>query len=707
VALVTPAGHQTAAEAGDTVRYQTVLTNNGNQTITAITVGDPRAGTASCPATTLAPAAWMTCDSTSSYTVTAADIDANVPVVTTVTIAGRRPADVAAGTLLTPQASFPVVAAGPALTIVAESAVTPGGHRDQLIRGDIVDYAFTVRNTGNVTMTGITVTGARTGPANCLATTLAAGATTTCIAGTPYVVTQPDVESGQPIVESAQAGGRPPGAVADLTFGPATATEQMAVAADSLDLSVAAVVTPASSQFAARAGDLVEFRYTVTNDGDVEVTGIAVNDSLVGLAQCPGTSLTVGASMICTSQTSYTITQADVDADRAIREPATVTGRRPGAPADTAYDEDAATVRLVVGHGSLGIEVSATVEDRMVRPADISSTNGKPAVGDGIRYRYLVLNNGNVTMSAITVTDVRTGVVPCPQATLAVNEMMTCVAPDLYIVTQEDIDSDRIITTAATANGLEPGATAPFESGPAAVATPVEPPAPAVGAEQTVGWVDTDGDGALGTTDDVTSTIVVTNSGNVTLHDIYLTGLPVGVTCPRTTLAPGESMTCVSDTYHLTADDIAAGHGNFLVRANATTPGNAGGVQADAPASIDPSTPGATPSPSVTASPSPSASSPSPSPSPSPSRTPSPSVSPSRSATPSRSPSRTTRPSRTPSRSPSPSPSRTDDGGNPGENPITGGDGLPLLVGGMVLLGAGVVLFLLSTARARRFQLPD
>jgi uncharacterized repeat protein (TIGR01451 family) len=697
-AVVTPAGHQTAAEAGDTVQYRTELTNNGNQTITGITISDPLAGTASCPGTTLAPGASMTCTSASTYTVTTADIDANVPVGTTVTVAGRRPGDAAAGTLLTPQASFPVVVAGPALTIVAESAVTPGGHRDQLVRDDIVDYGFTVRNTGNVTMTSITVTGTRTGTANCLASTLAAGATTTCVAGTPYRVTQPDVEAGLPIVESALVSGRAPGATTDLTFGPATDTEQMAVAADSLDLSVAAVVTPASSQLAARAGDTVRFRYTVVNDGDVEVAGIAVDDRLVGLAQCPGTSLPVGASMICTSQAAYTITQADIDADRAIREPATVTGRRPGTPADTAYDEDAATIRLVAGHGSLVIDVSATIEDRTVRPADITSTNGRPAVGDGIRYRYLVLNNGNVTMSSVAVTDVRMGAIPCPKSSLAVGELMTCVAPDLYVVTQEDIDSDRIITTIATVTGLEPGATAPFESGPAAVDTPVEPQAPAVAAEQTVAWADVDGDGALGTSDDVTSTIVVVNTGNVTLHDIHLTGLPVGVTCPKTTLAPGESMTCVSDTYHLTADDIAAGHGNFLVRANATTPGNTGGVQADAPASIEPSVPGPVPSPSVTASSSPS---------PSPSRTPSPSLSPSRSVTPSRSPSRTAPASRPPSRSPSPSPSRTDDGGDPGDNPITGGDHLPLLAGGTVLLGAGVFLLLLSARRTRQFQLPD
>jgi uncharacterized repeat protein (TIGR01451 family) len=706
-AMITPAGHQSAAEAGDTVRYRTVLTNNGNQTITGITISDPLAGTATCPGSTLAPGASMTCTSTNPYTVTTGDVDANIPVVTTVTISGRTPGAASSSTLLSPQVSFPVIVAAPTLTITADTSVTPGSHRGQLVRGDTVDYEFTVRNTGNVTMTGIVVTGVRSGTADCPVSTLASGATTTCTAGATYLVTQADVESGQPIVETVQVVGRASGTTTDLTFGPATATEMMSAAADSLDLSVTAVVSPASHQLAAQAGDTVQFRYVVTNDGDVEVTGIAVDDQLVGTARCPATTLAVGASMTCTSQGAYTITQTDIDADRAIREPSTVTGRRSGAPADTTYDQDSATVRLVVGHGSLSIGISATIEEKAVaRPADVTSggdddataTAGKPAVGDGIRYRYLVVNNGNVTMSSINVTDVRMGLIPCPFDFLLVGESMTCVAPNLYIVTQEDIDNGRAVSTSASANGLEPGGTVPLDSGPAAVDTPVEPAAPAIGAEQTVSWTDVDGDGRLGTQDGVTSTIVVTNSGNVTLHDIYLTGLPVGVTCPKTTLAPGESMTCVSDSYHLTAEEIAAGHGEFLVRANATTPDNSGGVQAEAPGSLDPTTPGPGPTPTPSAS---SSSSPSPSsPSSSPSRTPSPSVSPTRSPTPSRSP------SRTPSRSPSATPSRDADA-DPGENPITGGDHAPLLFGGVILIAAGVILLLLTACRARRFETPD
>jgi uncharacterized repeat protein (TIGR01451 family) len=703
-AVVSPAANQSAAETGDTVRYRTVLSNDGNQTITGIGVSDPLSGTATCPVTTLAPGDTMTCLSTSSYTVTASDIDGNVPVSTTVTVAGSPPG-APSGTLVTQQADFPVVTAAPALSIAAVAAVTPAGHHDQLVLNDTIGYRFTVRNTGNRTMTGIVVNGTRTGAASCPVTSLAVGASTTCTSGTSYQVSQPDVESGQPITETASVTARAFGTGVDLTFGPAAATEQMATPADSLDLAVTATVTPIGHQQAAHVGDTVSYRYTVTNDGDVLVSGIAVDDALVGAATCDATSLAPGASTNCTGGRTYRVTQADVDADRAIREPAAVTGRRPGASADKTYDEDAATVRLVAGHGRLDIGITAVIERRRVRAA--AADEDRPGVGDGIRYHYLVANNGNVTMSGVNLVDDRTGPVPCPQATLAVFETMTCVAADLYYVTQADIDRNLPVTTTATVTGLEPGETIPFQSGPAEVDTPVEAPAPSVGAEQEASWTDTDGDGALSPADDVKSTIEVVNSGNVTLENVVLTGLPVGVTCPKTTLAPGERMICVSDPYHLTAEEIAAGQLTFIVHANASTPGGSGEVDADAPASIDPPAPSPSPSVSLSVSPpvSPSAGM-SPSMTPSPSRSPSvspspgrsPSVSPTRSPT--RAPTRSATPSRSPSARPSPSPTRANDPG-PGENPITGGDHSMMLGAGFLLLGTGAALFLATGNRGR------
>jgi hypothetical protein len=60
--------------AGQVVPYSYRITNTGNVTLTGITLSDDKLGTVTCPFTTLAPGAFMTC--TGNYTVTAADITA-------------------------------------------------------------------------------------------------------------------------------------------------------------------------------------------------------------------------------------------------------------------------------------------------------------------------------------------------------------------------------------------------------------------------------------------------------------------------------------------------------------------------------------------------------------------------------------------------------------------------------------------------------
>ncbi|MEZ5191696.1 MAG: hypothetical protein R2734_03705 [Nocardioides sp.] len=72
-------------------------------------------------------------------------------------------------------------------------------------------------NTGNTTLTGVTVNDPKVGTVTCPVTTLAPGASTTCTA--TYTITQADVDAGQ-VVNTATTTGTPP---AGLT--PPTATD--------------------------------------------------------------------------------------------------------------------------------------------------------------------------------------------------------------------------------------------------------------------------------------------------------------------------------------------------------------------------------------------------------------------------------------------------------------------------------------------------
>ena len=137
-----------------------------------------------CPVTTLAPGESTTC--TATYTLTQADVDAG-HVANTATVdrhATRNGTDVTA----TDSTDTPI-AAGPAITLDKQAGVPSGD-----AAGDTIAYTFLVTNTGNVTLTGVTVDDPLVGAVSCPVTTLAPGASTTCTA--TYTLTQADVDAG-------------------------------------------------------------------------------------------------------------------------------------------------------------------------------------------------------------------------------------------------------------------------------------------------------------------------------------------------------------------------------------------------------------------------------------------------------------------------------------------------------------------------------
>jgi hypothetical protein len=101
---------------GSTVTYSFLVTNTGNVTLTSVAVTDPLPGLSaiSCPGTTLAPSASMTC--TASRVITAADVTAGV-VNNTATATGQPPTG--SSVTSTDSASVSPVASVPALPPLA------------------------------------------------------------------------------------------------------------------------------------------------------------------------------------------------------------------------------------------------------------------------------------------------------------------------------------------------------------------------------------------------------------------------------------------------------------------------------------------------------------------------------------------------------------------------------------------------------------
>src|SRR5205823_2940967 len=144
---------------------------------------DDKVSPVSCPATTLAAGANMTC--TGSYTTTAADVSAG-SVVNHATASGTP----TSGTLAQATAQATITfQAQPAWTLAKTPTPTT-----YTAAGQSISYSYLLTNSGNVTINSIAISDNKVAPVVCPSSSLAVGANMTC-SGT-YITTAGDVTAG-------------------------------------------------------------------------------------------------------------------------------------------------------------------------------------------------------------------------------------------------------------------------------------------------------------------------------------------------------------------------------------------------------------------------------------------------------------------------------------------------------------------------------
>jgi len=197
-------------EAGDTITYTYVFTNSGNVSLNSVSISDVHNGAGTLSA--ISPASVATVlpgddvTFTATYEVTQDDIDAGVQITNTAT-ANAKPSG----------GSFTPPTADEALSLTtpdpeADLTKTPDVSAD-LAEGDTVTYTYTVENTGNVTLTNLSVSDAHNGSGSLSAITptsvasLAVGDSVDFTA--TYIVTQDDIDSGVTITNTATLSATP------------------------------------------------------------------------------------------------------------------------------------------------------------------------------------------------------------------------------------------------------------------------------------------------------------------------------------------------------------------------------------------------------------------------------------------------------------------------------------------------------------------
>ena len=475
--------------APQTVGYSYVVTNIGNVTVTGISLVDDNASAVTCPATTLAPAASMTC--TATHVFTQAELDANGSPTAG---SGKLANTVTATSNQAPPAKDDLaiqIVQSPALTLNKSAQPLAYDHVNQ-----VISYTYVVTNTGNVTLQGPFTVNDNKVTVTCPVTaSLAPGASITCTAS--HTVIQADLDAGQ-IVNTASATNGP------VTSPPTTVTVG-ALPTQSLS------VVKSSPTTGLTTPQTVNYSYVVTNTGNVTLTGIALaDDNDNNNLSCPQTTLAPATSMTCTA--THTFTQAELDANGS---PTAGSGKLANTVTATSNESPPAT-------DNLQIPIVRAPELKLVKSASPLSYDH---LGQTITYTYTVTNVGNVTLlGQIIVTDNKL-TVTCPlSTTLAPGASTTCTAS--HLVTQADLDAGEIVNVASASNGVvtSPPDTATVKAQQNAVLSVVKSSTTAsLSAPQTVSY-----------------SYLVTNTGNVTLTGIALVDDNASaVNCPATSLPPG------------------------------------------------------------------------------------------------------------------------------------------------------------------------
>ena len=477
----------------------------------------PVTGTNTIPATDVAAGTF-----TMSATAPTGDVFVACGVATPPTIAGgglsaTQPVIVPSGGAGV--GNFYVVTDAPAITVLKSSTTTSVD-----VVGQVVPYDFLVTNIGNVTLTDVTVTDTpvlTTGP-TCPESTLAPGASETCT-GT-WTVTQANLTAGH-VTDTAIATGTPP-------VGPPVNSPP------------STVIIPVVQTI---AGNIYECVNGAVSTTLASATGAALSapttPPVTGTNTIPATDVAAG-----TFTMSATAPTGDVFVACGVATPPTIAG-----------GGLSATQPVIVPSGGAGVGNFYVVTDApAITVLKSSTTTSVDVVGQVVPYDFLVTNIGNVTLTDVTVTDtpVLTTGPTCPESTLAPGASETCTGT--WTVTQANLTAGHVTDT-AIATGTPPVGP-PVNSPPSTVTIPVTQTK--AGASPGISLTKS----ASVTTYSAAGTVVtyyykVTNTGNVLLDPVAVSDPMPGlsaISCPDTSLTPGEVETCTA-TYTTTSAAVTAG----------------------------------------------------------------------------------------------------------------------------------------------------
>ena len=278
-----------------------------------------------------------------------------------------------------------------------------------------------------------------------------------------------------------------------------------------------------------KLNDVINYKITATNDGNLTLTNVKVEDALTGnVGENAFTIDILAPGEAQTFDVRYVVTENDVLEGKVINN-ATGTATDP-------TDPDESKTPITPGEKEDPIETP----NPSLAVVKTSDKTGVVKLGETITYTITVTNNGNVTINDIEVTDELTGNTGDNAFTidrLAVGETKQFTAT--YTVTEDDILEGTIVNR-ATAIGKDPRNEEVTGDGEVRVDTE-EKDSHLTVSKETTSEPENGEKYALGET--INYLITVTNDGNLTLTNVKVTDELTGDEWTIDELAPGEEET--------------------------------------------------------------------------------------------------------------------------------------------------------------------
>jgi uncharacterized repeat protein (TIGR01451 family) len=424
--------------------------------------------------------------------------------------------------------------------------------------GEVISYSIRVTSTGTEALDTVSITdrNADSGSIACPDVTLSArsGSYTTWTCTATHTVTAADISAGSVTNQArVDAAGVTSRTAVNASSNTTTTTTGTPVTHPSLSISK----TQSSTARVTTTGDRIDYWITVTNTGDVDLTGVYISDANATIDSCsptggetsPGVTVAIGVSMICAAH--HILTDADVTAGQ-VNNTADVRTTEVAGPTVSSV------VTTKVGIPSLTIVKTKT------------STNALHVEGDTITYSIVVTNTGSTSLSNVTLTD-DNAMLDCGgtafPATIAIGGNLTCTAS--HSVTAAEVTAGQTVNTAnVTTTSFPNGINSNTVTTPITSLPPVHVPVPDLSISKAL-----NGAAPSKVGDVISYKLTITNTGETYLTGINVTDGNANITsCSvtlATNLAQGDSFSCVA-THTVTDADMAAGKVDNTATATST-----------------------------------------------------------------------------------------------------------------------------------------